>query len=80
MMEFHKIAEILGADYLLAFDGVLLGIITIETTFLCYLIHCAGGLKKLFWLVSDEYKNRTKDTGKKRDDANPRVDSKKDIE
>lgn len=78
-MGFHKIAEILGSDFLLVVTGILISILTTETVFLVYLIYWAGGIRNLFTNTLKIYNNRINNSANKRDKTTPRIDEKKGL-
>jgi hypothetical protein len=78
-MEFTKIAETLGVNFLLITTGVLIGIITIETVFLWYLVYWAGGLRNLFLNTLKIYNHRTLNTNDKGGNSNPSVKEKNNL-
>jgi hypothetical protein len=62
---FHKIAEIIGAEYLLIVCGILLGIITLETILIGELIYRVGGIRNLFFYTANIFNQRSHDTSNK---------------
>jgi len=76
-MEFNNIAETIGAKDLLIFIGVLIGIVTAETTLIWSLIYRVGGLRKLFYITASIFNNRRHNARNKGDETTPNVKNKK---
>jgi len=76
-MEFSKIAEILGANFLLIVNGVLIGIVTIETVVLWELAYRMGGLRRLFSHTAKIYNHRINNPSNKRNKSAPIIKEKR---
>jgi len=76
-MEFNNIAETIGARDLLIFGGVLIGIVTVETTIIWNLVYRVGGLRKLFYITARVFNNRRHNARKKGDKSTPNVNKEK---